>query len=256
MGERIVYSTLYALDGSTAEQHQPLLEMAQLWVAHLRGPARFDGRVVLLTNLPELQVADVEAIATPFSGADRQTLFLERVRRFRHVPVGPRDQVMQMDLDALAVAPLDSLFAETRPGELCAALSSLPPLDHDQAGGLLTRSERWRYRIRGWEWRRGVSACVTCCDGASWTPLMRRWAAAIRGRGRGRPMPLLGDQSFLNFLFLTGAARVRRLPGHLVHHVRQAELPLPDPAAVRAAVLHFPMPQKLEEMHRRSRVNR
>jgi hypothetical protein len=83
---------------------------------------------------------------------------------------------------------------------------------------------------------------------------MRRWSAAIRVRGRGRPVPLLGDQSFLNFLFLTGAARIRRLPRRLIYHVRRPGIRLDDPAAARAAVLHFPIPRKLEEMRRWSRL--
>lgn len=250
MGERVVYSTLCALAGGTPAQLQTLTEMASLWAAHLRGPGRFDGRVVLLTDVPDLRVRGAEPVVAPFRAADRRELFLQRVRQFRYVPVGPGDRVMQLDLDALAVAPLDPLFGTVRPGALTAARSALSPLAHDNAGSVMTRGERWACRLRGWHLRAGVSACVTACEGADWHRLMRRWSAAIRGRGRGRAVPPLGDQSFLNFLFLTGAAPVRRLPAHLVYHVRRPGLPPDDPAARRATVLHFPVPQKLDEMRR------
>lgn len=254
MAERIVYSTLCALDGASRAQLDPLIEMATLWAAHLRGPARFDGRIILLSNVPDLRVPGVHTIAVPFLAADRRDLFLERVRRFRCLPIQPSDQVMQMDLDALAVVPLDELFGAIRPGTLMAATSGSSPLIHDHAGGLMTRPERWRYRVRGWYHRAGVSACVTACDGTTWPHVMRRWSAAIRARGRGRPIPLLGDQSFLNFLFVTGAAPIRRLPRRLIYHVRRPGVALDDPSAVRATVLHFPLPRKLEEMRRWSRL--
>lgn len=254
MGERIIYSTLCALDGSSAASLQPLIEMASLWAAHLRGPGRFGGRVVLLTNLPDLRVDGAELIIAPFRAAERREFFLERVRRYRCVPVRAGDQVMQLDLDALTVAPVEALFAVIRPGVLMAARSGYSPLVHEHAGGLLARRERWRYRLCGWYHRAGVSACVTACDGEVWPRVMRRWSAAMRGRGRGRPVPALGDQSFLNFLFVTGAAPVRRLPAALVYHARRPGVPLNDPAAARAVVLHFPIPQKLDEMRRWSRA--
>lgn len=254
MGERIVYSALCALEGSTAAQWKPFVEMATLWAAHLRGPGRFDGRVILLTNLPDLRVEGAESIPAPFVAADRRALFLERVRQYRRLPVGPGDQVVQLDLDALAVAPVDRLFDAIRPGALMAARSGYSPLAHEHAGGLLTRRERWRYRVRGWYHRAGVSASVTACDGQTWPRVMRRWAASMRARGRGRPVPSLGDQSFLNFLFVTGAARVQRLPRAMVYHARRPGVPLDDPVAARAVVLHFPLPQKLDEMRRWSRT--
>ena len=254
MGERIIYSTLYALDGASTAQLEPMLDMAAMWAAHLRGPGRFIGRIILLTNLPQLRIAGVDAISTPFRAAQRRELFLERVRRSRHVPVEPQDQVMQLDLDTLALAPVEPLFGAIRPGLFMAARSGYSPLAHQHAGGLMTRRERWSYRVRGWYHRAGVSACVTACDGRTWPRVMRRWSAAMRARGRGRPVPELGDQSFLNFLFVTGAAPIARLPRRLVFHARRPGLPLDHPPAARAAVIHFPLPQKLQEMRRWSRL--
>ena len=250
MGERIIYSTLCALPGTTPGQLRQYADMASTWAATLRDAGRFGGRVLLLTNVPDLRVDGVEALPAPFAAAGRREAFVERVRVFRHVPVRSDDRVMHMDLDTVAVAPAERLFEAIRPGTLMAAPSGDPPLAHEHAGSLMTRAERWKYRLCGGYHRVGVSACVTACHGDAWTKLMRRWAAAIRGRGRGRPIPPLGDQSYLNFLFLTGAARVRRFPPDLIHHVRRPGLPLDDPAAGRAAVLHFPVPNKLEEMRR------
>lgn len=250
MGDRIIYSTLCALPGTTPDQIRHYSDMASTWAGSLRAAGRFDGRVLLLTNVPGLGVAGIESIPTPFDAAGRKEAFLERVRAFRHVPVRPGDRVMHMDLDTVAVAPTERMFDAIRPGALMAAPSGDPPLAHEHAGSLMTRAERWRFRVCGGYHRTGVSACVTACHGADWTVLMRRWAAAIRGRGRGRPIPPRDDQSYLNFLFLTGAARVRRFPPDLIHHVRGPGLPLDDPAARRATVLHFPVPNKLEEMRR------
>ena len=254
MGERIIYSTLCALEGASSAQLEPMLEMAAMWAAHLRGPGRFAGRIILLTNLPQLRIDGVDAIATPFRAAQRRELFLERVRHFRHVPVQPADQVVQLDLDALAIAPLEAVFDRIRPGTLMAARSGYSPLAHQHAGSLMTRRERWSYRLRGWYHRAGVSACVTACDGRTWPRVMRRWSAAMRARGRGRPAPELGDQSFLNFLFVTGAAPIARLPRRLIYHARRPGVPLNDPDAARATIVHFPLPQKLEEMRRWSRA--
>ena len=250
MGERVVYSTLATLPGATQAQLDPLLEMATLWATHLRGPARFGGRVTLLTNVPGLTIDGVECVPTPFAATDRRTLFIERVRLARRLKIDPNGRVMQLDLDALAVAPLDPLFDAVRPGTLSAATSGLTPLCHAHCGQLLTRRQRWMYRLRGWDRRRGVSACVTACDGRSFAPLMRRWSAAIRAVGRDRPVPELGDQTYLNFLFLTGLAPVHRLPAGLIHHVRAPGEP-PPPGA---AVLHFPLPNKLQEMRRLRRT--
>ena len=253
MGERIVYSTLCALEGASPESLEPLMEMARLWASHLRGPAGFDGRILLITNLPDLLVEGAELVAASIRATDRRELFLERVRQYPVITPAPGDRIMQLDLDALAVAPLDRLFEAARPGTLMAARSGLSPLHPDHAGPMLSRPARWGYRLRGWSLRRGVSACVTVCDGASWGDLMGRWAEAFASVGSGRRTPTLGDQSFLNYLFLTGGARVRRLPGSWIHHFRRPGAPLDDPAAAGATILHFPIPRKLEEMRRWSR---
>jgi hypothetical protein len=250
MANRIIYSTLCALDDAPAEQCAQIRAMASLWAAHLRGPGRFEGRLIVLTNLPDLEIPGAECLTAPFEVASRPHLFLERVRQYRRVPVGPDDQVMQLDLDALAMAPVHALFDAIRPATLMAAQSGLPPLAHEQAGNLMTRPERWRYRVRGWYRRPGVSACVTVCNGADWPRLMECWVQAIDERGNGRPVPLLGDQSFLNLLFLTGHAKVRRLPKSLVYHVRKPDLPMDHPLATQATILHFPLKDRLPVMQR------
>src|SRR5690606_16110727 len=134
-----------------------------------------------------LAIDGAETIVAPFNVSSRPELFLERVRQYPHVPAGPNDQLMQMDLDALAIAPVDALFHAIRPRTLMAARSGLSPLAHDHAGCLMARPERWRYRLRGWYLRAGVSACVTACHGADWALLLGQWVATIDDRGRGRP---------------------------------------------------------------------
>ena len=250
MGERIVYSTLVALRGAMPDTLRPLEAIARLWARSLRQRALFDGRVVLLSNIPGLEIDGVEVIATPFHAEDRRHLFVERVRRFAHVPVRPRDVVMQLDLDALAVAPLEPLFEAIRPGVLLAARSGSSPLIHGHAGALMSRRARQCCRLRGWGRRAGVSACVTACDGASWHALMRRWSAACRLGSRNRPVPELGDQAFLNWLFVAGIMPVRRLPAESIRHVRRPGENPDDPSIRRAIVLHFPFKERLAEMER------
>lgn len=254
VGDDVVYSTLSLLDGAPRGALDPFIEMATLWAAHLRGPGRFDGRVILLTNVPDLPaIPGVEFVLTSFDARDRSRLFMERVRHYRAVPSSTTARIMQLDLDALAIAPLAPLLARARAGRLLAARSGWSPLVHDHAGQLLTRPQRWRYRLAGWSIRAGVSACVTLCHAGDWIRIMRRWAAGFRARPLPRP-PQLGDQAYLNWLFLTGALPVHRLPGTWVHHLRTPGEPSTDPAQRRATILHFPIPNKLREMRRLSRV--
>lgn len=254
MAEDIVYSTLCGLAGADRASLESLVDMARLWAAHLREPGQFTGRILLLTNVPDLPaIKGVEFVAAPFAADDRRKLFIERVRRYSHVPARPGSRVMQLDLDALAVAPLGPLLAQCHPGRLTAARSGWSPLVPAHAGGLLSRAERWRCRSLGWSWRAGVSASVTICSGEDWTWIMRRWAASFRARRRAQPPPL-GDQSYLNWLFVTGAVPMRRLEPRWVRHLRRAGRPAADPQLRGATILHFPIPDKLSEMRRLSRL--
>ena len=236
--------------GDVAAFHRTL-EMVELWLAHLRGPGRFAGRVVLLTNEPRLPLRDVELVPLGATPADRRQLFLQRVLAWDRLAVRRGEWWMQLDADTLVVRPLEALFPATDEATLWASPSGLTPLDPMHAASLLSRPQRlWYGRVRGWRRRLGVSACITTCAGAHWAALMGAWAGAIHAHG-DRPVPELGDQSFLNLLHMTGAIRVRALPPALVHHVR-TEADLGAAAAERAHVLHFPNPHKLAMMKQRS----
>lgn len=160
---------------------------------------------------------------------------------------------MQLDVDALAVRPVEPLFAGPRETALRAAPSGLAAMDPLHAHRLVGGPARlWYGRVLGWRRRLGVSACCTSCTGEQWPRLMGEWAAAIRRHGR-RPAPVLGDQSFLNLLYVTRRIGIRALPPGAIHHV-YGEPDAEGEAAERARVLHFPNARKLEMMKQMSVV--
>ena len=223
--------------------------MARLWVDQLRGAGRFGGRVLLLTNLkdlpPEATRAGVEPVRVDLGPVDRPGLFMQRVLLWERLPVEAGDRVMQLDLDALAMRPLDPLFESMSNESLSAAPSRLTPLDPMHAGPLLSRPRRVWKRWLGWDRRAGLSASVTGGLYQPWQRAMRAWATAIR-KHRGTPPPL-GDQSFLNLLLIRGSASLTAFPAGLIHHVGHEESPS-LPAAEAASVLHFPFPDRLVAM--------
>ena len=226
--------------------------MVELWLAHLRGPGAFRGRVVLLTNRPTLPLPDVELVRLEDTPRSRKDLFRQRPLAYDRLPVRAGERWMQMDADMLAIRPMAPLFAAPGETRLLASPSGLTALDN--AAPLLGRPARlWYGRVRGWRGRRGVSACLTTCVGERWAELMRPWAEAVRRYDDGPRREPVGDQGILNYLLITGRIRVGALPDGLIHHVLRRDHEDAE-AEARAHVLHFPNPWKLELMKRRSVV--
>ena len=251
MTRQVVYSMCCRLpeDDGTGFRHQ--LEMVELWLAHLRGPGRFTGRVVLITNERRLPWSDVEPMPLGTVAQDRTRLFLQRVLIYDRLPVRAGETWMQLDVDALAVRPIEALFAGAADVGLRAAPSGFSPLHPMHARWLVRRHTRlWYGRVRGWDHRLGVSACLTSCTAERWHQSMGAWAALIRRHGE-RPMPILGDQSFLNLLYMTGKAGIRLVEDGAVLHVRD-ERDMESGPAEEARVLHFPNPRKLAMMKQMS----
>lgn len=252
MTDQVIYSACYRLPDADAAAFRDLLDMVELWLAHLRGPGGFTGRVVLLTNEKDLPLPDVELVPIEDTAANRKELFRQRPLAYDRLPVRSGERWMQLDADTLAMRSIEPLFA--RPGDttLRASPSGLTVIEN--AAPVLSRVERfWYGRVRGWHDRPGVSACLTSCTGEQWNRLMGPWAAAIRRHNaRGSQAPI-GDQGFLNLLYMKGEVSVTPLPAGLIYHVR-GETDLYGGAAEQAHVLHFPNPWKLEFMKRRSLV--
>ena len=253
MTDRVIYSMCCRLPGGDDAAFRRHLEMVELWLAHLRGPGGFTGRVLLLTNQRNLPLGDVELMPLDDTPSDRRQLFLQRVLVYDRLPVRPGERWMQLDVDTLTVRPVEPLFAGPGETALRAAPSGLTPLDPMHARSLLRRPARlWYGRVLRWNGRLGVSACLTSCTGEHWPRLMGQWAAEIRHH-EGKPTPILGDQSFLNLAHMTGRIKIAPLPAGSIHHVRE-EAEMEGDAAERASVLHFPNARKLDMMKEMSLV--
>lgn len=254
MSTDVVYSACYRFPGSTDDEFREVLEMVELWLAHLRGPGKFNGRVLLLTNQPVLPFRDVELVKMDDRAESRTGLFRQRPLAYDRLPVQPGERWMQMDADSLAVRPIEPLFVRRGDDRMVASPSGLTALAN--ASPVLSRPRQiWYSRVRGWRGRMGVSACLTSCNAEHWQKLMRPWADAIReynaiAAERSQPS---GDQGFLNLMYISGKADITPLPPGLVFHVGKPEQ-LDEEAAQEAHWLHFPNPWKLELMKRRSVV--
>jgi hypothetical protein len=252
----VVWSMLVRLPGASDAQVAPMLEMARLWAAHLRGPAAHRGPVVLLSNLPDPGIDGLEVVPVQSRATTRREVFAERPRLAR-TALRPeaQDRYLQLDLDALARHSLEPLFRGIRSGELRVAPSMLPVGGPHHAGHAWGPVRRfWLGRVRGWDRRPGVSASVNGCSGGDWDMVMGSWAGVIeRDRSRGVPLPELGDQAYLNELHGRRVVPMRRYGPGEVHHLRVDD-EAPRERIDGARVLHFPLPEKLERMREWSRV--
>lgn len=252
----VVWSVLVGLPDARPEQVDRMVEMARLWAAHLRGPGEHEGPVVLLTNLDDLSIEGVSAVAVQSRARERRELLREcPALALRHLEPSEVDRCLQCDIDSLARHPIEPLFAGIVAGGMRVAPSMLP-LTHWQQLGLVLGRWRlaWCRHVRGWHRRLGVSSSHSGCAGADWADFMGRWAAAVERhppRSDGARSP--GDQAYLNWLYAVEGVPMRRYGPDELHHLRLDD-PAPRERIEAARILHFPLPDKLERMREWSRL--
>ncbi len=224
-------------------------EVVELWLAHLRGPGGHRGDTLLFTDSPEA-LARLDVRTAPFGGpaATPAELFLRRVRNGLRIEAEGHTAIVQMDLDMLAIAPLEGFFP--RDGALWAAASGLDLFERRHLGYFFPRGwrRRWEALRAGLRRRRRppVSACLVAARGDRWRGHLERWCAAIEQAAAAVPEapPPLGDQTVLNLVHHRGWIPVRAFPESWIQHRGWA----PGP---ETRVLHFAgVPDRLAAMRR------
>jgi hypothetical protein len=240
----LIYSHLWKLPGSTVCQAAALRTLLNLWFTHLRGPGRYDGDILLFTNVPDLQRPGLMVRRLPDVPDNSAHVFVRRVLTYHEVPVQDYDVVMQMDLDLLAVDAVVPMFP--RDERLWAAPSDMRMLDWRHAWTLIPRWRRAVHKLSGWRMHEmGASACVVASASTTWERNLGAWARAIREHG-DRRMPRQSDQSFLNLLLLERTIPMARWSAESIRHRNWNE-------ARQARLLHFPGRRK-EHMQRYRKV--
>lgn len=251
----IVWSLFYRLPNVSDEAFEPMVEMARLWAAHLRGPGEHRGPVMLIGNVTDIQIEGATFVPFDCQAVESRQLLAETpVAAYQKLRPTPRDRLMQMDIDALTRHPIAPMFDAIRAGQMRVSPSSLPLTHWQQAGRFLGRSRRWYGWVRGWRWRLGVSSSLTACLGQDWERFVGRWAA-LAERYRDVPLdhPRPGDQGYLNHLYAFERLPMCRYGPEDIHHLREPET-TPRDQVDQARVLHFPLHGKLSRMREWSRV--
>ena len=232
----LIFSHLYERPGSSPAPREALRDTVDVWLDHLRGPGRYQGDVILFTNVEPLDHPDLILRRFPNVPPDPQRAHLHRALSYGLMPVNDYDVAMQMDLDLLAVRDINPLFP--RDTRLWAAPSNATALDYRHAWTLLPLWRRRAHRYFGWRIDEpGVSACVVASATATWEKNFGAWARLIRAHGT-RKIPRLADQSFLNLLYFTQRVPMARWPAEAICH-RDWD------AASDARLLHFPCSRRV-----------
>ena len=245
----IVWTLQYRTPSAADADVERMLDMARLWLDHLRGPGQHKGPVRILSNfdpgLPGTEVVRFEADAD-----DRFAVFAARPgNALKHFDVDPSDRLMQADTDALARHPIAPLFDGIREGEMRVAPSGLTVMDRQHLGHMFPKwRRRWLKYGRRWKHRIGVSASFTGMTGRDWPNFMGEWSGVIEQfRGVPMPEPRPGDQGYLNYLHAFGRVPMRRFGPDEIHHLRVDD-PAPRDTIAAARFLHFPVPNKMDRM--------
>ncbi len=244
--KRLVWSFYYRGPNEPDYLGDHTAELLRLWLAHLRGPGRFDGDVALLTNAQDLAVPGVTRVPFDQTLSNKQEVYLARVRQVRLLPLRGYDSVLHLDLDALAVADASPLFADDRSLWVCSSEQSV--LHPRHAGFFLSAAQRrLHHDLLLGRWRRGVNCSTFSFAPAHMEGTMDAWSRTIDRLLQSHPMAPLGDQSYVNYALWRSEFPIRRLPETWVQHHDWHDTP-----AVK--VWHFACGDRLATMRRHSRV--
>jgi hypothetical protein len=238
---KLIYSFLYVVAESPHKLDE-LREMASLWAQTIRGEGRFTGDILLLTNL-DIRRSEfgTKIIDMPVQAAlNRHT---HRILRFREIPFQNYDSIMHIDLDTIAVADVNPMFATDH--RLWVAPSNLPTICDFHGKELINPAEHvfWRAvsrRARGL----GISACIYSMRSDVFPRVMDRWSRTIHRLSRRAADPLtanLSDQAYLNCVYLRHRIPVRIYGREEIQH-RDYKI------TSKTRLLHFPHPDRVSLM--------
>ncbi len=226
----LIYSYL-GLTADPAESPASLIEMYDLWWKHLRGPGRYEGDIILFSNLPGLERPGVHIRPIEHHGKTPDDVYYARVRNYPSVPAADYDVVLQTDLDILAVNDVAPLFQLTAPFQ--AATSGLALFHPGHLGNARHFPwDSWRRFLPGTRRRLGVSASVFACAGPQWNTCMGCWTELV-DRHQHKPL-MYHDQTLLNLAYARQAIRIHPYPASYIRHQDWALHP-------DAILWHFPV---------------
>jgi hypothetical protein len=200
----LIYSMLLEMRKPERYTAADLDAMFDLWARHLRGPGRYDGDILIISNRANFANSEVEAV--PIHTVYERIPDTQTARVLNHplVPSELYDSILYLDLDILAVNEIHSLFAQDEC--MWVSPSNLRILAPQHTWPLLNARDKIRYGVLSRRrWRElGVSSCVFSTSGQTWTHHMSTWAELITKRLRNHSPPLLAEQPFLNLAYLKG----------------------------------------------------
>jgi len=228
----LILSHLYKRPDATPELLARLTSLLDMWLAHLRGPGKYRGDVILFNNLEGIERDGLLLRPMPDVPADSRRAHLQRILCYDLVPTSDYDVALQLDLDILAIDDVNPLFP--RDEQLWAAPSDLLMLEWRHAWTLLPKWRRAMHKLTRWRMNElGASACVVASQTSVWERNFGSWAGLIRAHG-DRPAPHFADQSFLNLLRLKGSVPMACWPRERIVHNNW------DRRRDGATLLHFP----------------
>ncbi len=225
--------------------------MLRLWRDSLRGPGRFGGDILVITNRDDLHEDGMRFLTAEMDFERVADFFYFRIHNHAQVPAGEYASILQLDMDMLATADVNPLFPSD--DAMRVTWSNFAALSWEHARHIMPS---WRYRILCLDPRTrrapGVSACFLGCDSRVWHDYMDRWSRLMHeGEARFRT-PLLREQSYLNLAWLKKLFPMKIVGRDTVQHggwtldegVRMWHFPnVPDRLAVmekKAAELGLP----------------
>lgn len=244
MSELIV-ATLYRIAGASGDRVGEGLEMLDLWLQHLRGPGQYSGDIALVSNLPDVRRVGVRVVSPQVECHTVSDVQLLKVMGLCEMDLTPYGSVLHLDLDILAVGPVEPLFAQDH--RIHTARSTIAMLDRRHAGHYVSPAMRRVWSCFPKSWIATANTCAISIRPEEGRRAMQRYLDLIRQTRERCPNPPLGDQTVLNWGMWRGDCRVELYPHGWIQHsnwVRSDE----------AILWHFPTSDRLKVMQRQALV--
>lgn len=224
---KLIYSFLYK-DGVSPHSAADLQDMAEIWEASLRGPGRFTGDIKLLEP------------TTFHQGFPKTTA---RVTSYEAVPFPDYDAVLHIDLDAIAVGDVNTLFPTD--DRFWVAPSNLRTIEPFHTLNITSSTEQFLRKIISSRARGlGISASIFSARSSVFPEYMRKWDAITRALHGKLENPMsVEDQGYLNVLYLRHSIPFHVYDREVIQH-KDHKL------TKRARIFHFAgAPNRVQTMH-------